>query len=74
MGIPLKEQGKIFEKFERASAVIRNRKGGASGFGLGLNYVLHVVEAHHGSVKLESIEGEYSKFTINIPQHNGETA
>lgn len=74
MGIPLKEQGKIFEKFERASAVIRNRKEGASGFGLGLNYVLHVVEAHHGSVKLESIEGEYSKFTINIPQHNGETA
>ena len=55
MGIPLKEQGKIFEKFERASAVIRNRKEGASGFGLGLNYVLHVVEAHHGSVKLESI-------------------
>lgn len=74
MGIPLKEQGKIFEKFERASAVKRNRKGGASGFGLGLNYVFHVVQAHHGSVKLESIEGEYSKFTINIPQRNGETA
>lgn len=51
MGIPLKEQGKIFEKFERASAVIRNRKEGASGFGLGLNYVLHVVEAHHGQRK-----------------------
>lgn len=74
MGIPLKEQGKIFEKFERASAVKRNRKGGASGFGLGLNYVFHVVQAHHGSVKLESIEGEFSKFTINIPQRNGETA
>lgn len=74
MGIPLKEQSKIFEKFERASAVKRNRKGGASGFGLGLNYVFHVVQAHHGNVKLESIEGEFSKFTINIPQLNGETA
>lgn len=74
MGIPLKEQGKIFEKFERASAMKRNRKGGASGFGLGLNYVFHVVQAHRGSVKLESIEGEFSKFTINIPQRNGETA
>ena len=72
MGIPLKEQGKIFEKFERASAVQRNRKGGAPGFGLGLNYVFHVVRAHHGSVKLESIEGEYSEFTINIPQQNKE--
>lgn len=74
MGIPLKEQGKIFEKYERASAVRRNRKGGASGFGLGLNYVFHVIQAHHGNVKLESIEGEYSEFTINIPQQNEERA
>lgn len=74
MGIPLKEQGKIFEKYERASAMKRNRKGGASGFGLGLNYVFHVAQAHHGNVKLESIEGEYSDFTINIPQQNEEIA
>lgn len=74
MGIPLKEQGKIFEKYERASAMKRNRKGGASGFGLGLNDVFHVAQAHHGNVKLESIEGEYSDFTINIPQQNEETA
>lgn len=68
MGIPFREQAKIFEKYERASAVNRNRKGGASGFGLGLNYVFHVIKAHEGNVELESIEGEYSEFSINIPQ------
>lgn len=66
-GIPLKDQSHIFEKYERASAALRSRYGGASGFGLGLNYVLRVAEAHGGSVKVESIEGEYSEFTINIP-------
>ena len=36
IGIPLKDQSRIFEKYERASAADRSRKGGASGFGLGL--------------------------------------
>ena len=35
-GIPLKDQRKIFEKYERAAASERSRSGGASGFGLGL--------------------------------------
>lgn len=38
-GIPLKDQSKIFEKYERASASGRSRYGGPAGFGLGLNYV-----------------------------------
>ena len=63
----LKDQAKIFEKYERASAASRSRKGGPSGFGLGLNYVLRIVEAHGGTVKLESIEGEYSEFTLVLP-------
>ena len=66
-GIPLKDQTKIFEKYERASAASRSRGGGAPGFGLGLNYVLRIVEAHGGTVKLESIEGEYSEFTLVFP-------
>ena len=66
-GIPLKDQAKIFEKYERASAASRSRGGGAPGFGLGLNYVLRIVEAHGGTVKLESIEGEYSEFTLVFP-------
>lgn len=66
-GIPLKDQSKIFEKYERASASGRSRYGGPAGFGLGLNYVLRVAEAHGGRVTLESIEGEYSEFTIYLP-------
>lgn len=66
-GIPLKDQSKIFEKYERASAADRSRYGGFAGFGLGLNYVLRVAEAHGGRVTLESIEGEYSEFTIYLP-------
>lgn len=66
-GIPLKDQRKIFEKYERAAASERSRSGGASGFGLGLNYVLRIMEAHGGRVTLEGIEGEYSRFTLVFP-------
>ena len=67
-GIPLKDQSRIFEKYERASATERSWKGGASGFGLGLNYVFRVAEAHGGTVEVESIEGEYSEFSLSLPQ------
>lgn len=67
-GIPLKDQSRIFEKYERTSATERSRKGGASGFGLGLNYVFRVAEAHGGTVEVESIEGEYSEFSLSLPQ------
>lgn len=66
-GIPLKDQRKIFEKYERAAASERSRSGGASGFGLGLNYVLRIMETHGGRVTLESMEGEYSRFTLVFP-------
>lgn len=71
-GIPLKDQSKIFEKYERASAAGRSRKGGAAGFGLGLNYVFRIMEAHGGQVKVESIEGEYSEFSVFFPRQEAE--
>ena len=66
-GISDKDIHLIFRKYERASAVKRNRRNGASGFGLGLNFVDQVVEAHHGKIFVSSIEGEFSEFTIYIP-------
>lgn len=57
-----------FEKFERASAIKQTRKGGPSGFGLGLNYVYQVMEAHEGRVYINSIEGEFSEFSLLIPK------
>ena len=68
IGIPQKDQKKIFEKFERASAIKQTRKGGPSGFGLGLNYVYQVMEAHEGRVYINSIEGEFSEFSLLLPQ------
>lgn len=68
LGISLRNQALIFEKFERGDATQRSSKGGATGFGLGLNYVQQVVKAHEGSVGIESIVGEYSEFTIILPK------
>jgi len=65
LGIAPKDQAKIFEKFERAAAV--GRKGGAVGFGLGLSYVLRVIEAHGGTVSVSSVENDFCEFTISLP-------
>lgn len=66
-GISDKDIHLIFRKYERASAVKRNRRKGTSGFGLGLNFVDQVVEAHHGKIFVSSIEGEFMEFTIYLP-------
>ena len=63
-GISLKDQETIFEKFERGAAIGRK---GAKGFGLGLNYVKRVLEAHGGTVSLSSIEGKGSIFILYMP-------
>ena len=64
LGISLKDQQTIFEKYERGAAV--NRRG-AKGFGLGLNYVKRVIEAHGGTVGVSSMENEGSEFVLVIP-------
>ena len=61
-GIPPEKQSKIFERFERATSS-RN----VSGLGLGLFIVKQVVEAHHGTIGVESQEGNGSTFTIELP-------
>lgn len=64
LGISKSDQLKIFEKFERGAAIGRK---GAKGFGLGLNYVKRVAEAHGGTVAVSSIEGQGSEFVLFIP-------
>lgn len=67
LGMTEDDQKIIFDKFERASAVRRTSKGGATGFGLGLNYVYQVMKAHGGSVEVNSKKGEYSEFILFFP-------
>ena len=67
LGISEADQKVIFQKYERAAAAKRSRKNGASGFGLGLNFVDQVIKAHEGRIFVNSTEGEFTEFTIYLP-------
>ena len=67
LGIPEKDQRSIFNKYERAAAGSRSRRKKVSGFGLGLNFVQQVIEAHKGEIFVNSIEGEFTEFIIYLP-------
>jgi signal transduction histidine kinase len=64
IGIPAHEQARIFEKFYRAN-VPENQA--ISGTGLGLALVAHIVHAHHGSVRVDSRDGDGTIFSIRLP-------
>ena len=68
IGMTREEQQVIFDKFGRAAIHEKNRKGGVSGFGLGLNYVDQVMQAHGGKVTVSSEKDKYSEFTLYIPK------
>jgi len=64
LGIPKEEHERIFERFHRVSTgLVHDVKGS----GLGLPLVRHIVEAHGGSVTVESEPGQGSTFTLHLP-------
>jgi PAS domain S-box-containing protein len=64
IGIPPDEQERIFDRFYQIDGSARRRY---RGFGLGLTLVKEIVEAHDGTVGVESEEGEGSVFTVKLP-------
>jgi two-component system sensor histidine kinase SenX3 len=64
VGIPARDMERIFERFYR---VDRARSRLTGGTGLGLSIVRHVAANHGGTVKVESVEGEGSTFTLSLP-------
>ncbi|MEX2144005.1 MAG: hybrid sensor histidine kinase/response regulator [Anaerolineales bacterium] len=68
-GIPLDEQGRIFEKFYRAT----NVGSGTQGTGLGLAIVKTIVENHRGRIWVDSKPGDGSVFTVVLPVTKEET-
>ena len=68
LGVSPEERARIFQKFARGSAATAT---GVKGTGLGLSMVRHTVEAHGGTVRVESRPGEGSTFTITLPAAGG---
>ena len=68
IGIARSEMKTIFNRFERAAEHERDARKTRGGFGIGLNYVLQVINAHDGKVSVKSEKGKWSEFTISLPK------
>ncbi len=64
VGIPQKDQPKIFSKFFRAANVIKME---TEGTGLGLFIVKNIIDKHNGKVSLNSQEGKGTEVIFSLP-------
>jgi two-component system sensor histidine kinase SenX3 len=65
VGIPAAEIDRIFERFYRVDPARHRSTGGT---GLGLSIVKHVAASHGGDVRVWSVEGQGSTFTLTLPR------
>ena len=63
-GIPLEDQGKIFDRFYRVDKARWRESGGA---GLGLSIAKWAVEAHGGHIGLDSAPNGGCTFRVSLP-------
>ena len=63
IGIAPDKQERIFDKFERVASTKHY-----GGFGLGLWIVRRIVEAHGGTIGVESVPQKGSRFTVSLPR------
>jgi len=65
-GLPLDEQERIWERFQRAPG-IEVQSGSGVGLGLGLHVSRTIIELHHGQVGVQSAPGQGSTFWFSLP-------
>jgi signal transduction histidine kinase len=64
MGISEDDQKRLYERFFRAKAA---GEAAIQGTGLGLTIAKAIVDAHHGTISLESAEGQGTTFRVLLP-------
>ncbi|WP_379152536.1 ATP-binding protein [Paenibacillus sp. sgz5001063] len=64
IGIDARDLSRLFERFYR---VDKSRTRELGGYGIGLSIAKWIVEAHAGSIHVDSIPGEGSTFTVLLP-------
>src|SRR3989344_1884245 len=68
LGIPKEEQSKIFTKFYQVKP--GNERQEKEGSGLGLYIAKKIMDAHGGSIRLDSDDGRGRIITITLPVYN----
>jgi len=66
-GIAAKDQPRVFNRFDR---IVEEGVRGEAALGLGLPLTRQFIEAHGGTVELESKKGKGTKVTLTIPRGN----
>jgi signal transduction histidine kinase len=64
VGIPRRALRRIFEKFYQVDQTLSRKTGGC---GLGLAIIKFIVDAHHGTIVVDSRVGQGSTFTVRLP-------
>jgi two-component system phosphate regulon sensor histidine kinase PhoR len=67
IGIPKKDILRITERFYRSD---NGKKLKIEGTGIGLSIVKHIVNQHEGELRISSIEGKGSEFTVELNEFN----
>ena len=67
IGIPKKDIPRITERFYRSD---NGKKLKIEGTGIGLSIVKHIINQHEGELRISSIEGKGSEFTVELNEFN----